>query len=286
MSDDNRSRDVEQIAALLDGRLTGAQRAALMARLAESDELRETLGETASLLRELEGEQQSSRRSWWVSNQRRLLIAAGIVFVAIVPAVYMMTRSASYPALSGAASSVPVGLEPVPWAEPLARGGGGVSTLAPAARAARAGALFTDLELQIAADDSAAAHTVERLIALVPDTPMSGLVIGVLRDAGTDTRLPRRERAAGLTRARAAMGSLVGEQRMTAGALIERARIAAFERDSSFFRSSANALDGARRSSALTNDERTQLEGAINAVPSDWALALQRLTGLLVLMGS
>lgn len=291
MIDDERTRDAEQIAALLDGRLTGEQRSALMARLAESGELTETLGEAASLLREREESPALSTRSWWSNHQRAFLIAAGIVFVAIVPAVYMMTRNVpagtlDHVPLPRTTSSLPVGLGSVAWAEPRTRGGGDASTLTAGARAARAGALFTDLELQVAAGDSAAAHTAERLIGLVPDTPMSGLVIGVLRDAGTDARLPRGDRAERVARARAAMARLVGEERMMAGALIESARVAAFERDSSFFRSNANALDRARRSSALTHDERNQLLRALDAVPSDWVLAVQRLTGLLVLMGS
>jgi len=296
MIHDEQARDAEQIAALLDGRLTREQRAALMARLAESEGLTETLGEAAGLLRELEAGQQSPvvpARSWWGSHQRTFLIAAGILFVAIVPAVRMMTVRMMGPSATagtadlprpGTISSLPVGLGSVAWPAPRMRGG--ASTLTAGARAARAGALFTDLELQVAAADSAAAHTAERLIALLPDTPMSGLVIGVLRDAGTDTPLPSGERATRVARARVATGRLVGEERMMAGALIESARIAAFQRDSSFFRQSANALDRVRRSSVLTNDERNQLERAVDAVPGDWKLALQRLTSLLVLMGS
>jgi hypothetical protein len=293
MIDDDQTSDAEQIAALLDGRLTGERRAALMARLAESGELTEILGEAAGLLRELEGGRQTPSvlaQSWWGSHQRTFLIAAGIVFVAIVPAVLMMTRGLG-PArtlddvpLPRTTSSLPVGFGSVAWPEPRTRGG--VSALTASARAARAGVLFTDLELQVATADSAAAHTAERIIALVPDTPMSGLVIGVLRDAGTDTRSPSGERVVRVARARAAMGRLVGDERMMVAALIESARIAALERDSSFFRANANALDRARRSSALTTDERSQLERAVDAVPGDWGLALQRLTSLLVLMGS
>lgn len=286
------TNDVEEMAAFLDGRLTGERRTAFVARLAESGELRETLGEAAGLLRELEGAGQSpvvGTRSWWNDHQRTFLIAAGILVVAIVPAVRMMTRSA--PAVNRdqdpilrIASSLPVGLDTLAWSEPRTRGG--ASALAAGARAARAGALFTDLELQVAAADSGAAHTAERIIALVPDTPMSGLVIGVLRDLGTNLRLPPAERALRLERARVGLARLVGEERMMAGALIEGARIAAFQRDSSFFRAGANALDHLRRSSAVTDDERDQLNRAIAAVPDDWGVALQRLTSLLVLMGS
>ena len=285
------TNDVEEMAAFLDGRLTGQRRVAFMARLAESTELRETLGEAAGLLRELEGAEQLpalDTRSWWSDHQRTFLIAAGILLVAIVPAVQVLTRRA--PALSGnqavlrVASSLPVGLDTLAW--PEARTRGGASALAAGARAARAGALFTDLELQVMAADSAAAHTASRIIALVPDTPMSGLVIGVLRDLGTSLQLSFDERALRLGRARVGLARLLGEDRMTAAALIERARIAAFQRDSSFFRGSANALDRARTSPALTDGERNQLTRAVAAVPGEWSVALQHLTSLLVVMGS
>jgi hypothetical protein len=285
--------DAAQIAALLDGRLTARQRADLVARIGASEELTADLGEAAGLLLEMEPkrpQQPAAIHHWLGRRSSQLLIAAAILLVAIVPTVYRRSQIASnagvdYVQTPGIAAELPSGWQSVPWTAPRTRGGPALLTMA--ARAARAGVLFTDLELQVASGDSTATATAEQIISLLPDAPTTGLVIGLVRELAADARLPERRRPVRVDAARDETGRMLGAERLRTAAVIETARIAALRRDTSFFSQSGKAsLAAVQGSPALSVEERDALTRALVDVVSDPARTAERLTSLLAAMGS
>ncbi|HEV7591175.1 MAG TPA: hypothetical protein VGO40_23895, partial [Longimicrobium sp.] len=160
--------DPERLGALLDGRLTGRERAELLARVAASDEGMEVFADALAVTDELEGEDRRAaeaaadprvlpfrspvRRPAWRPGPR-LALAASLAAVAVGVAAWGIGRRGAvsddpgrYAALL-ARPGLPAGWDAAPWTAARAAG----EALAPRARAVRVGARITDLETAAAA---------------------------------------------------------------------------------------------------------------------------------------
>lgn len=294
--------EAERIAALLDGRVDGEERAELLRRLATSRCFRE-IAETAAVLRELEEPTvQAERvrdavpgpphdpiihpvepggappsavrgRTWRRRSTRWLPLASVVALVLVVPLVW---RTASEGVDVGTPAShlasrdegLPAGWTATrPW--PVTLGAG--EALSPTARAVRAGVLHTDLLLATRGGDTVQAT---RLRA-----EMAALISGVEGAAGAvrayGGTVPESEQT--LASAGGALEQLLGSDEVRWGAWLEAARIAAARRDAAFFRThqSRAALEHATRYRHLPAAARAtarRVNEALEAgTPPDWA---------------
>ena len=179
--------DPERLAALLDGRLQGAEREQLIRELASSPEDYEDLLESALLLRDLHDEQPAvipihvppSRR---ISVWQWALRAAAVVAIVGAAAVLMLRflrddspiRYAGALPLDVAARAT---FDRSPWA--FARNADPVMT--PTGRSVRIGARLTDLALAIRANDPAATVIATQIAALLSDRQGGEAAAGVFR---------------------------------------------------------------------------------------------------------
>ena len=273
----------EQIAALLDGRLDEPARAAVLAKLAASNEDFETLLDTAAVLAELGGDVPAREspaappvarrptpplRAWRRPPGHWLAVAAVLVGVAVLP--WAWSRLAP-PAGADPTRFVvllapePGGLPPVWAAHPWGTTRAGAEPLSRAARSARVGALLTDLELAVRHRDSAAVVALALTIAPLVDSVDFGPPVGetyrvVARQAGAPSGRLRAE----LRRGVKGISALLDDDLVALGAWAEAARVAARQRDAAFFASRATTMM-LRRASAL------------DGVPADGRTALAQL---------
>jgi hypothetical protein len=173
------------------------------------------------------------------------------------------------------ASSNSASLPATPW---RVTRGGDADGLSADARAVRVGARLVDLELQVAAGDSAAAQTARDVAALLAPVPGSGPATTIYADvaarAGAVPDTLRALLAGGWREATA----LVPHEAALRGAWLETARVAAVRHDTAFFRAPAwaTALGRIKASGALTHEVAAQVRTA--ASMSDWD-ALERALG-------
>lgn len=312
--------DPERLAALLDGRLSPAERDEVVRRLGTSAEALEIHADAAAVLRELENEGmrpptalpvaaadarpsagETKAWRWTRSSSIRLALAAGLVFVAIVPLV-MRTTGTTGPtdtvrttrampaesgtpavaALSSANGGLPSGWNGQPWSSVR----GSEAPITPAARAVRLGALFTDLELAIRARDSAGTAALAGAAAvLLADLPATGPAASAFR--GIAARAADGV-ADGLTRlavADAATTPLLDSAALAQGRWLEAARVAAARGDAAFFR---NAASVRMAEATLSADDRAMVARAVASSPpgaAPWSDIENRLSTSLARLG-
>ena len=293
--------DPERLGALLDGRLTGRERAELLARLAASDEGLEVFADALAVADALEGEDRRAaeaagaaedphvipfrrpvRRAAWRPGPR-LALAASVAAVAVGAAAWGLAGGGSggddpgrFAALL-ARPGLPAGWEAAPWTAARAAG----ETLDPRARAVRVGARITDLEAAAAARDSLAVRRAAAEVGvLLGALPAAGPASSVYGEIGRRAGEPAAALAPARERGRRTAARLAGEEGVALGAWAEAARLAAGRRDDAFFhaRATRGVLARTARDEALPPDARAAAErirAALAEPAPDWG-ALER----------
>ena len=283
--------DPERIAALIDGRLNADQRAALLAELDASPEAFEAYSDAVAALRDIDGDRPASigggtPPSGRVSRPFRsyaptIALAAVILIAVALP----LARSARGPRLDEPRTLAAL-LQPTssgvttPWSE--LRGSG--DALSPRARGVRIGARIVDLELLARSRDTSAARVALQVAALLDGIPAGSLAASAYRSlavTGTGTPSP-----AALGGAASFAEQVAGGAEVRAGAWIEAARVAAAQRNESFFQSS-RTRDAERGIASLENLPASaraalaELSRLLAASPRDWPAIENALTALL-----
>ena len=281
--------DPERLAALLDGRLSKAERAELVSRLAASEQTLEAYADAAAVA----GELQPGRRRW-LPPVRWIAIAAALAGLALAPWLWTRARSGArddpgrfVALLASRTGSLPAGLDANPWGSVR----GPDQALTAGARAARLGARLVDLELAVQRRDTMAAAMAADIIALLDWVPAAGPVSAMYRDIGARAGAPPRELEPHLARAARAAAALAGPDLVQLGAWAEAARIAAARQDTRFFhaRQSRETLARADTLAGLTMPARAALGRVQPALAAgrtpDWSALGRDLTELLRALG-
>ncbi len=282
--------DPERLAALLDGRLSRAERSELLSRLASSDPTLEAYADAAAITNEL---QPGQRR--WLPPMRWIAIAAMLAGVALAPWLWMRVRRANrdepgrfVALLASRADDLPAGWDASPWGsvrgadEPLTAG----------ARAGRLGARLVDLELAVQRRDTAAASVAADVGALLEAVPAAGPVGAMYRDIGARAGAAPSDLDPLLAQAGSAAARLAGPDLVQLGAWAEASRIAAATHDAAFFEARPSRAMLARASAlpGLTEPARAaiarlQAELAAERTP-EWSALGRDFTELLRALGS
>ena len=273
--------DPERLAALLDGRLSDTEAAEVRRQLAAADD--DTLSayaDAAAVAGELAGESRVVPIRSAPSARRRWLIPAAAAAAAAIAAVIVWRPRPSneYPP-SSYAEALPRGArapdDPV-WGRTRGAGDG----LQDRARAARIGALLTDLDVDAVRGDSTQQHA-EALVRLIQGMLAGGTVAAQL-PADSLAHLSRQTIA---SVGRQATMLATDSAFVTAGAYLEAARIATTAGDVTFFdQRPPTALSALRRDQASldppTKDALVAFDNVVQARPRDAARlgeAVQRL---------
>ena len=297
--------DAERLATLLDGRVSDAERASLLAELASSDEAYDAFVDAMAVLPELGEARRSAepgvaatnivdaRRRWRVSSGRMLALAASLVILAALPWLWTRGRvverrdPARFVALLAAPSaSLPPAWDGRPWT--TTRGAG--DPLTAASRAARLGARLVDLELAVRTRDARTAPLAAEVAVLLRDVPAGSPAAAIYRDVSRSAGAPSDSLAELLERGGVAAAALVGVEPVALGAWVETARLAAATHDIHFFRDDASR-DALTRVSQLPDIapsaramlDRVQQSAATS--PPDWTRLENDLTALLATLG-
>lgn len=236
--------DAEELAALLDGRLTGERRTALLTRLAASEELTavyaDAIAATApgTQVRVLPG-----RGSWFarLGTPRLAALAASLVIV-VAASFWLQSRrtgnddsvGATVAWLSEPEAGLPAGWNERVWS--VTRGA--TSSLTASARAARAGALSVDLELALQSGNENAGALAREVIALLQEMPASAPAVLLYEDLASRAGSSREDLQDAHRRARLAAVAVLDAEAFALGAWAEGALVAAGRRDAQFFAAS------------------------------------------------
>lgn len=282
--------DPERLAALLDARLSGPERAELLQQLAASDSALESYGDAAAVVGEL---QTGPRR--WLTPMRWIAIAAVLAGLALAPWLWMRMRPTNRddPGRFVALLTSPAGGVPAGWnADPWGSVRGSAEPLTAAARAARLGTRLTDLALAVQRRDTATGTLAADIGALLDGVPAAGPVSAMYHDIGTRAGAAPSDLRPLLTQAGSAAARLAGADLVQLGAWVEAARVAAAAQDAAFFDSPQSRTMLARASTltgltepARAQISRLQVELSAERTP-EWNALSRDLTELLGTLGS
>lgn len=301
--------DPERLAALIDGKLRGAERDQVIAQLAQSDEAYEIFVDAAGVVQELEeGEQPATIESdpvvpfrpplaWWKRGGTRLLaLAAGLVGIAalswtLLPHLASRNGNGDWPValLSDDASGLPQSWTDVAWPRTRAS----TEVLTTESRAARIGARLVDLELALRKPDQRAAGFAEEVASLMDGIPGAAASASWYRSVAQSAGQGSAPATAEWSSMRVTTESVAGQVPARLGAWAETARIAAMRHDASFFSSNAfrseleRALAAARtRPAAELLPSRLTSSSIEGAGGPDWDARVEDLTLLVRVLGS
>jgi hypothetical protein len=291
--------DPERLAALLDGRLSEAQRAELLDLLASSDDAFEAYLDAVAITEELEEaadepgviplKQRARGRRW--PDGRWLALAAMLVGIASIPLLWR-GRGASdlrdpgqfVTLLEAERAGLPAGWNSRPWSTTR----GAADPLTAQARAVRVGARLTDLELAVRARDAAStALLAAEIAALLEPVPASGPLAALYRDVGRRAGESPEQMEPLLAHGRGSTAHILGEDFVALGAWAEAALIASAHRDAGFFRSRTTkaVLNQTIEHASLDANVRgsvDRIQSTINAKGApDWGALEAELTQLL-----
>lgn len=319
--------DRNRLAALLDARLAERDREDALAHLSASDEDGEVFADAAAVLRELEAEDgivavddaadeepprvppaepgngatviplrpPSTRRAWRRPPARWLALAAVLAGVLLVLPPWRWGRAPAGPGeFAALLASREAGL-PDGWTEQTPPWGvtrGGSDAMIDNARAARLGALHTQLELAVAgrqADETA--DLARRMVQMLGDVTAGGTVSPTYEQIVQRAGQPPESLAELLNDGRENVAGLAGEDYFALGAWAEAARIAARQQDAAFFRAreSRRMLDRAASLPSLDEETRVSVDalraaGQPDAQPA-WTAVEGHATQLLGYLG-
>jgi hypothetical protein len=284
--------DAERIAALLDGGLSGEERAALLERLAQSSETMELLGDAAAIVHELDPRAAANPAEVVDPRIRRrqmpwlLAVAAAVVAAVSIP-FWMRSRPIAVGGNDALALlSVPIDRPATGVDEPWRASRGNPETVTPKGRAVRVGARTIDLEASLRTrdrvTDSALLNDISAELASVPaSAPLVTSLWAITEDTSTSDRAIR------IVEVRNALASFLGREWVATGAFIEAARIAATLQDTAFFASSRSRsmMERVTRSVELDSAARQAAGRALalgwDRTVVDWAALQRELTMLL-----
>lgn len=290
--------DPERLAALLEGRLEGAQRDELLARLAEDEEDLALFAEAAAIQRELEAEDgrvhdagesdadaedtedahppatepgviplRRPARPARVLDRRWLAAAAMVAGLALIPFAWRATQGGAargpseYVAMLGNPSEglPPKWLDDTLW--PVTRGGG--VTLEEQTLAVRTGARMVGLEVAARAGDAESTLLLAGNVASDLETTTAG--IGTIAAKGLEPLIdragagaPAPELVTALQDAQGSVADAVDADWYALGAWTEAARLAAARRDTEFFRDRRTRRTLERADELVGNDEEAR----------------------------
>jgi hypothetical protein len=298
--------DAERFAALLDGRLSAADRETLMAELADSDEGLEVLADAIAVSDDasaVEDEPDTDADATVVPLRPRLrpavwgaAMAVAAVLALLLAAPWLMQRIRSAepagPAqvamlLADSPTTMPDEWNRRPWTATR----GAEDPVTPEARSVRLGAVLLELEVAARAGDEGAARLSEEAALLLGGFPGAGPASSIYRAAAGRFAEAPAEAAALLPEGEAAALAVADAERVRIGAWLQGARMAAARRDAAFFgtRASQEALD---RLAALSadGDDRERVQSIRRAIDTedapDWTTTGAATTELLARLGS
>ncbi|HYR07443.1 MAG TPA: hypothetical protein VEQ60_06735 [Longimicrobium sp.] len=311
--------DHNDLARLLDRKLSEEERGSALAHLAESDDDAEVLGDAAYLLRELEegaadddgaeayhpdaDETETGRdpkvvplrppstaaRPWRRAPARWLALAAMLAGVLLVPLALSRSGSRDPGDFATLLASPQAGLPSTDWVDrerwSRNRGEGGPSADLPTS--ARLGALQVDLEVAVAARQVQQTNLLSQRIALMlNDMPGSGAVAAAYRDIGARANEPAATLAPSVAEARESLVPFLDEDYFSLGAWAEAAEIAAQRQDAAFFRSRASRKMLNRAASLPSLDAETRrtvgtIQAAAQADQPNWTVLAKQSNELL-----
>jgi hypothetical protein len=286
--------DPERLAALLDGRLGGEAREALIAELAESDD--ETLhayADAAAVAAELaadapvdldtERRARTGRRPW---RALAFALAAAVVLMIGVPFARQHSGDAATDAtfVRGLAQP-PNGVPALPWG--VTRGAG--DALPTSSRAVRVGALMTDLEFANRSNPPAAAALADvlgnQLAAVTGGAAAGALYQGIASVERTGKAASDQQ----LSAARSAAAGVLDPTLVPLGAWLQAGRVAAAQSQSAFFTSDESAAMlgqlGRMYGAGPAHATLDRLQSELRAPAPDWAACQRLLTTLLEASG-
>jgi hypothetical protein len=299
--------DHNDLARLLDRRLSEEERGSALAHLAESDD-DEVLGDAAYLLREAEAEglvpapaddgaevrhrhadetetgrdpkvvplrpPSTTSRTWRRAPTRWLALAAVLAGVLLVPLALSRSGSRGPGDFAALLASRDAGLPSTDWVDRppwgVNRGGGGFEADLP--RSAKLGALQVDLEVAAAAGEPEQTRLVANRIAeMLNDVAGSGALAAAYRDIGARAGEPAETLMPSVAEARESLAPFFDEDHFNLGAWAETARIAAQRQDAAFFhaRASKKMLDRAASLPALDAETGATVKAIQAAAQAD-----------------
>lgn len=301
--------DANELAALLDGRLSPPARERVLGQLAASPELSAIYADAIHALREQEAEAATTRivdigartklvpsappRSQWgvaaLAAAAVLVIATGLLMRESVRSRTELGPSSATVALLSRPNvngPVPVDLFVV------TRGAADVAE-SPSGQAIRLGSLIALSELQLAAKDSLASITLERAAQSFDSVPAGSPVAATLRSIARSPANPKSAEA--LARASVAAESFVDARAMRVGAWLTAIRVAAQRKDSVFVRAPQSASAISALKELATNAEVNLRPDALAEVDAlalaldnstiDWQVVDRHAQALLTLLG-
>jgi hypothetical protein len=276
--------DPEQLAALLDGRLTAEQRSALLAQLALSDADFEIF--VTALLAQRDAEStipspaaprlRASRRS---PATRWLAVAAVFFVVFAIPTIWW--RLARPTTLLAPTTTLPLSWDGHPWS--TTRGAG--DPLTPDARAARIAARLVDLDVAVNTHDSTASTIAADIAALLDPIPATGPLIALYHQLA---QAPTKSVATPLlAQARPATLRLLSPAPAAAATWLESARLATAHHDAPFFHTPQSTATLSHLTPIADPTIVQHLQSTIAASGDiDWTALDHDLTTLLSALGS
>jgi hypothetical protein len=308
------------LARLLDRRLSTEERGSALAHLAESDD-DEVLGDAAYLLREAEAEglvlapagdevrhspadetetgrdpkvvplrpPSTTSRTWRRAPTRWLALAAVLAGVLLVPLALSRSGSRGPGDFAALLASRDAGLPSTDWVDTppwnVTRGEGAPAADLP--RSAKLGALQVDLEVAAGAGQAEQTRRVSgRMISLLDDVAGSGALAAAYRDIDARAAEPAETLMPSVAEARESLALFVDENHFNLGAWAEAARIAAQRQDAAFFhaRASKKMLDRAASLPSLDDETRRTvgtIQAAAQADKLNWAVLTEQADELL-----
>jgi hypothetical protein len=293
--------DPERLAALLDGRVSDAERAELMARLSSSPEMLAVLADAAAAQGELgsasdeEGRAPVARRRFRFLSPAAIgwLAAAAVVAAVAVP---LLRRGESFGQdptayarlLSSYDQGLPTGWDVRPWG--VTRSSNQAVTAE--GRSWRLGARLTDLELAVVNRDTVMASLARDVASLLADVPLSGMAAATFQQLAERASAANTDLSTLLVRGREQLESVAAVDRsaLRFGAWIEAARVAAVRKDSAFYATTEtrHAMNNLARVDPLAPDAREALVSLRTALDDkgvrDWHTVQRSLNELLAVV--
>jgi hypothetical protein len=283
--------DPNELAALIDGRLSAAERDATLARLSELPDDLEILADAVAVAEELDDDvpdiQPIARRhrphvppvAWWLSA------AAAILIVATLP---VMVRRETGPTVDGYASllsnrvALAPGWERLSWA--VVRGS--PNDIKARTRSVRAGALSTTIDVSVGRRDTAISGFASQMADLLADVPGANRLVTTYRaiaKAGVSAHKDT------VREARIATREMLTKEAFDNGAWLKAANIAAADHDSGFFvaKASVDQLAGLERDPSSDQWTRDEVQAVKSLITKhDWDAVADKTNSILAVLAA